>query len=305
MPATTRLSEPGRIAARYADHGWPVLPLHHPVGDGCSCRTSACGSIGKHPRTPRGVHEASIDPGQVASWWARWPDANVGVATGARSGLLVLDIDLPDGPTSLRTLQARHGRLPRTCSQTTGSGGRQLLFADPGTTIGNRTRVWPGVDVRGDGGYIVVPPSRHAIGDRYRWTVAAPPAPPPRWLLQALTRTHREPAHRHGTVGPSPVGVVADRYVAAAVDAELAQLAAAREGTRNDTLNRAAFNLGQLVGAGHLDPDRVSAALADIAHQIGLGAVETDRTIASGLTAGIARPRDLTPPAAARPARRR
>ena len=324
QPATPNLgparrlesSDPRRlveVALRYGQHGWPVLPLHTPTGRGCSCSAPECGSPGKHPRTVRGVHEASTDQGRIRGWWARWPHANVGVATGAASGLLVVDVDLPDGPVSLTELEARHGSLPATCEQRTGSGGRQLLFAHPGTPVRNRAGVMPGIDVRGDGGYIVVPPSLHAAGHRYEWTGRTPPARAPGWLLALLDRS-RPSDHRPAREVPRPPlpsGGRAGHYAAAAMRDELAGLAAAVEGARNATLNRAAFSLGQLVAAGLLDHDHVTSELERVATGLGLGQREIQRTVASGLGAGLDEPRvvpeltatrtAVTPPATSLP----
>lgn len=280
------------VAVRYATHGWPVVPLHTPVASGCSCRRAGCGSPGKHPRTARGLHDASTNDDQISAWWQRWPDANLGVVTGADSGLLVLDIDLPDGPASLARLEAEHAALPATCEQRTGSGGRQLLFAHPGHSVSNRTRLEPGIDVRGDGGYIVVPPSAHVSGGRYQWTGHVPPATPPDWLLRILDRT-RTP---HVPTGhpPSlslPTGPREQRYAESALQREVSHVAGAVEGSRNDTLNRAAFNLGQLTGSGLLSPERVVAELERAAIDVGLSPVEARRTIASGLAAGCQHPR--------------
>ncbi len=290
------------VAVRYAAHGWPVVPLHAPGASGCSCRRGECGSPGKHPRTARGLHDASTDHDRISAWWQRWPDANLGVVTGADSGLLVLDIDLPDGPSSLARLEAEHAALPATCEQRTGSGGRQLLFAHPGHPVSNRTRLEPGIDVRGDGGYIVVPPSAHVSGGRYQWTGRVPPATPPEWLLQHLdrTRTPDVPAVDPPSLS-LPVGTREQRYAASALQREVSHVAAAVEDSRNDTLNRAAFNLGQLAAAGLLDPDQVADELERVGTAIGLGPVETRRTIASGLAAGLRHPR--TPPAATPPDR--
>ena len=289
-PDPRRLVE---VALRYGEHGWPVLPLHTPTAGGCSCSAVECGSPGKHPRTARGLHEASTDQSLIRGWWARWPHANVGVATGAVSELLVLDVDLPDGPRSLAELEARHRPLPATCEQRTGSGGRQLLFAHPGTPVRNRAGVVPGIDVRGDGGYVVVPPSVHAAGRAYQWTGRTPPAPAPDWLLALLDRSrsseHRAP--RELARPALPAGGRTERYAAAAMHDELARLGAAVEGTRNATLNRAAFSLGQLVAAGLLDHDQVTSELERVATEIGLGQREIHRTVASGLGAGLSQPR--------------
>ena len=287
-----------QVALRYADHGWPVLPVHTPRVSGCSCPAVDCGSPGKHPRTARGVHDASTDADRIRTWWQRWPDANVAVATGAASGLLVVDVDLPDGPASLARLVADRGPLPATCEQRTGSGGRQLLFVHPGEPVGNRARLQPGIDVRGDGGYIVVPPSAHPSGHRYRWLGRTPPADPPGWLMGLLDRTRTaEAAAVEVPATPPTTGSREQRYAASALHGELTRVASAAVGSRNDTLNRAAFNLGQLAAAGLLDRDHVAGELERVATGIGLGPAETRRTITSGLAAGRQHPR--TPPPAA------
>ena len=84
-------------ALAYARAGLAVLPLHHPIGEGkCSCR-KACGSIGKHPHTRNGYYDATTDEATISAWWERWPNANIGIATGMISGLVVLDVDPKNG----------------------------------------------------------------------------------------------------------------------------------------------------------------------------------------------------------------
>jgi hypothetical protein len=170
-------------ALDYAARGWPVVPLHTPI-DGCSCGTT-CGSPGKHPRTAHGLKDASADPATIRQWWTRWPAANVGLLTGACG--IVVDVDARHGgDKSLVELEAEYGPLPNTAKSQTGNGWH-LLFAHPGGRIGNRSNVRPGIDVRGNGGYVVAPPSLHASGNRYRWIV--PPdnlAPLPDWLLALI-----------------------------------------------------------------------------------------------------------------------
>lgn len=180
-------------ALRYAALGWPVFPLHTPVGDGCSCADTACKSTGKHPRTSDGFKAATTEEARIRSWWRTWPTANIGIATGARSGLFALDVD-PDkgGSASLEVLLSKHGDLPQTVDAITGSGGRHVLFRHPGRPIPNSTqRLGPGLDVRGDGGYIVAAPSLHRRGTTYEWHPgSAPgqrePANAPEWLLELL-----------------------------------------------------------------------------------------------------------------------
>lgn len=107
---------PGDAALVYVSQGWAVLPCHEPAPRrGCSCGRVDCTSPGKHPRTRRGLHDATIDPHRVAAWWRRWPTANVGLRTGAASGLVVVDVaPAHGGEASLARLATAHGPLPPT-----------------------------------------------------------------------------------------------------------------------------------------------------------------------------------------------
>jgi len=131
-------------------------------------------------------------PDQVNAWWRRWPDANVGIATGDASGVIVIDVDpRAQGDDALEALETRHGRLPATVECRTGGGGRHLYFAAPPEPVPS-TVVAPGVEVKGEGALVVAPPSRHASGGRYEWAPgrgpeALPVAPLPAWVA-ALTR---------------------------------------------------------------------------------------------------------------------
>jgi len=173
---------------QYAKRGWPVLPLHN-ISNGageCSCGNAECQSQGKHPRTARGLKDASMDETVITGWFAEWPMANIGIVTGEASGLVVLDVD-PGGEDSLAKLEEQHGALPDTVQSLTGRG-RHLLFKHPGFPIKNKVAVAPGVDVRGDGGYVVAPPSLHASGKLYAWELAhhpdeIEPAVMPQWLI--------------------------------------------------------------------------------------------------------------------------
>jgi hypothetical protein len=169
-------------ALAYAAQGWAVLPLHTPQKGGCSCG-HPCGSVGKHPLTAHGVKDASTEPARIRSWWQRWPQANVGIATGAASGLVVLDVDVRHaGEWSLGLLQQQqHAPLPPTLTAATGGGGWHLFFRlPPDGLVRNATALLglPGLDVRGEGGYVVAAPSQHACGACYRWLDAQTP-----WLL--------------------------------------------------------------------------------------------------------------------------
>jgi hypothetical protein len=177
----TRAPSPLDAALAYAARGWPVLPVE---------------PGGKRPLTPRGVQDATTDPGMIRQWWQQHPGANVAVATGAASGLVVLDVDpRHGGEATLAALEREHGPLPATVGAETGGGGRHVYLAHPGVTVGNSTgRLGPGLDVKADGGYVVAPPSRHASGRPYTWTAppeTTPLAPPPGWLLAALGAQRR------------------------------------------------------------------------------------------------------------------
>ncbi len=145
-----------------------------------------CDPGGKRPLTPSGFWDATTDDHRVRAWWGRWPAANVGVPTGRRSGLLVLDVDQRGGgPQSLAALEREHGPLPKTATGRTGGGGVHLFFRYPsGREVRNSAGVLgPGLDVRGEGGYVVVPPSR--TRGAYGWADRSPLADAS-WLLERL-----------------------------------------------------------------------------------------------------------------------
>lgn len=180
-------------AARiYAGRGWRVIPLHSVADGRCTCRSTKC-KAGKHPRVGLGgVHLATTDTDQIRDWWARWPDANVGIATGGASGIIALDVDpYHEGDESLRALEAEHVAVPETPRALTGGGGTHYLLAHPGRPVPNKVNLAGrrGVDLKGDGGYIVAPPSIHQSGRVYAWDAFAHPADLlpaacPEWLLR-------------------------------------------------------------------------------------------------------------------------
>ena len=100
-------------ALEYASRGWPVFPVHVPAGGGCSCGNPGCEHVGKHPRTQHGLLDATTDEATIRQWWTDWPDANIGFATGAASGIVVLDIDpRHGGDKTLAGWERQHGLLP-------------------------------------------------------------------------------------------------------------------------------------------------------------------------------------------------
>ncbi len=164
-----------RAASDYRAAGWSVIPLR------------------PHDKRPlidweRFQHERA-PPDAVAEWYRRWPEANVGVVTGEISNLVVLDIDPHHGgDDSIHRLERQSETLPVTVEAVTGGGGRHLYFAHPAGLVRNRAGLAQGIDLRGDGGYIVAPPSIHPSGKRYAFLPGRSPAEMtlaalPRWLF--------------------------------------------------------------------------------------------------------------------------
>ena len=180
-------------AIEYAQKELRVFPLHSIDDAGaCTCGKADCSSPGKHPRTKNGVKDATTDREQIVEWWAKWPDANIGIATG--NGLLVLDVDTKhDGIETIEEIEEAEGKISDTAMVLTGGGGRHYYFYlrnGQREGIKNAVGIARGLDVRFDGGYVVAPPSRHVSGRTYEWeassALSSGYAPPPEWLLRAI-----------------------------------------------------------------------------------------------------------------------
>jgi hypothetical protein len=284
-------------ALGYAMRGIPVYPIHWPrLSSGgaalcCSCpRGHYCDRPAKHPLVWHGVKDASRDPAQLARWWQRWPDANIGLATGIVFD--ALDIDGLAGMAALRHLPTVDRRHPGPLVAT-GGGGWHYWYASSG--LGNRPpRELTHVDWRGLGGSVLAPPSRHASGGRYRWLRCLDQASLPEVpaALRALLEPQRPPAKPSPPSGFRPAEL-GHPYAQHALAAELAILQQAQPRTRNRTLNRCAFKVYRYVAGGLLDEQQVTTALTTVAISIGLGAAEVRRTLASARTAARAFPRGL------------
>ena len=179
MEENRRVSVPilFKAALSYARRGIPVFP---------------CEPGGKRPLTYNGFWDATTDTGRVKAWWGRWPDANVGVPTGKGSGLLVLDVDPRDGgPESLAALERENGPLPETARVRTGGGGVHVFFRYPAEKEVRNSAGWLGLglDVRGEGGYVVVPPSR--TQGSYEWIDRSRPVEAA-WLVERLSEHEEE-----------------------------------------------------------------------------------------------------------------
>ena len=178
-----------KSALQAAGYDYSVLPLHWAEGAKCSCGDPECGSVGKHPLTAHGVKDATRDESTIRRWWREYPKANVGVATGKVSDLIVLDVDPRHGGLeSLQQFEDENGPLPEVPVVRTGGGGFHFHFKYlPG--LGNKTGLLPGLDVKSDRGYVVYPGSIHKSGKRYRWLYGGAPrkvstAPFPAALLK-------------------------------------------------------------------------------------------------------------------------
>lgn len=281
-------------AELYADrHRWAVFPLQ---------------PRGKVPATEHGCKDASADPGMVREMWEGRPGCNIGLATGPVSGVFVFDVDgkapPPEkeggpegvaGPEALAWLEARWGALPPTRRALTSGGGWHLYFRWPaGRVIKNRARIRvqdgrrAGLDVRGDGGYVVLPPSVHPSGELYRWADGPRDiAEAPGWLLDLL-----DPPKSERMAGPivGPVDV-SDRYVAAVLRRAAEAIAGAGEGARHDAIFREAAAVGELVGGGVVGRAEAEAVLVGAAMAAGKSEREARRTVADGLAKGEQSPR--------------
>lgn len=169
---------------------WPVLQRDGRIR--CGCGDIACASPGKHPigrLAPNGVHSATFDARRVDDWFDHGP-INLGIACGPESGVVALDVDPRNGgDETLAELEQTRGALPATWRFLTGGGGEHILFRHPGRAIANSaSSLGRGLDLKGDGGYIVAPPSRHQSGRTYEISVDHHPdevqlANAPTWVL--------------------------------------------------------------------------------------------------------------------------
>jgi hypothetical protein len=259
---------------------------------------------------------ATTDPRQIKRWWTVKPWANLGCRTGAAANLVVLDVDpRHGGDASLAALIAKQHDalwLETVCSRTA-SGGRHFFFSHPGSKIRNSVSViGDGLDIRGEGGYVLLPPSSREDGESYQWL--RPPScgmrELPGWLVDKLKPPPPPPAPAQpigGICGHTPDDPYAalwfsphwpQRYVQVAVATLAYQMTTAREGTRNATLNKVAFAAGQLVGGGAIPARAIAAQIHRAALDAGLEPREIQVTFASGFEAGLRNPR--LPPSPAR-----
>jgi len=184
------MSDCRAAALWYARHGLRV----HPTRVGL-----------KLPILEAWQRRATTDRAAIAEWWTCWPDAGVAIATGADSGVIVADADpRHGGDDALHDLERAHGEFMPTWRCLTAGGGLHLYLRHPGDRVGNRAGLWRGIDVRGDGGYVVAPPTELEGGRAYAWEVGHAPhevelAEPPRWLVALIGRQEAPQLRQDGT----------------------------------------------------------------------------------------------------------
>jgi len=279
QPSAGEIARALEAALRYARLGYAVLPL-------APGEKRPMGSLVDH-----GLREATRQEDVIRGWWERAPKAGVGILPP--SGVLVLDCDSPDAEGELFAAYPELAKAPR---QRTPRGGCHVFLALPEqVALSTAAKALAGVDLRGLAkAYVVAAPTQLPQGT-YRWEVpllspeALPPVP-----ASLVERLQRKPAaqpggNQHHVVNAREL----EPYAAAALREEAERVRRAPVGTRNNTLNAAAFALGQLVAAGLLERETVEGELAAAAYQAGLEEPEVSRTLRSGLEAGLQEPRRI------------
>jgi hypothetical protein len=319
------MSELLAAALDYAARGWPVFPCHPktkrpltPKGEDAEGKADGSG----------GLKYATADAAKITAWWAQFPKALIGVRTGPAIGAFVVDIDagVDDATGEIFEVdqlvenleRAIEAKLPVTWTVATPRGGWHLYFQLPAdSAIGNRAELLgkgSRIDVRGDGGYVILPPSARPDGKGYAWLTGPKikgelTAKAPQRLIDCIRRQGKfAPAESNvstrGADQASPVAGDDARtkairsYALAALDRQTRSVEQATEGGRNNALNLAALALGHLVGAGLLSEHVVRAELEDACHKNGLiksdGIKSVRDTLSSGLKKGISQPADLS-----------
>jgi hypothetical protein len=286
----------------YARHGWHVFP---------------CSPTDKRPLVSNGFYSATTNEDDIRAWWFKWPNAMIGVRMGATSGVWAVDPDAskdgsPDGVGNWGRIVAKCGGLPPTHTHNTPNGGQHLLFKwndDQHVTNKEGGLAGLGINVRGEGGYIIAWPSVVADGRTYE--IAEPLdffhfAEAPAWLYDkllpmppAVSQALPIPSISQQAVAlvRSPTVTHSAAYTDAALRGEYDAVASAPRGGGNNQLNISTFKLATLVGAGALDEHAVETTMFEAAVACGLvaddGRDKCLATIRSGLSAGITSPRDI------------
>jgi hypothetical protein len=267
-------------AKAYAARGWPVFPV----------------STHKRPLTPHGLHDATCDADAVSAWWTRWPSALIAIATGEPSGIVALDIDLTDklsGWDSLDDLGCPFA--PESPMAHTPRGGTHCLFVWPGHFVKTIAgRLGPGVDVRGDGGSLILPPGPGRYWDPHYNLASVSIAPMPSWMH---IQDRAEPSI--STPGPSS-RIKFSRYGEAALDNAVKRIINATAGEQEMTLNAEVYSIARLADGGAIPPHVALEALTWAASQMPTydgrrpwRRHELDRKVRLTFTDGLAKPRGV------------
>jgi hypothetical protein len=269
----------------YAAMRQPVFP----------CRWQEPGR--KRPLTTRGFHDATCEPTIITRWWRQWPDALIGMPTGPASGFVVLDIDIKDPAKSgFYTLEdLGHAILPETPMVHTAGGGLHVYFCNPShrELRCSVNLLGPGLDIRGTGGYVILP----SPGSAYTWdpvwnfdTVKAVEAPDWLWPVQPSRPISPEPIRTVSGLSP---------YAEAAINAACDAIVRASRGQQERTLNAECFSIGTLAGAGGVPADLALRALLRAASRMPdhdpawpWRPEEIDLKVQRAFNAGMTRPRE-------------
>lgn len=294
-------------ALAYAAHGWHAFPLGPnkvPLGLCSSCRDGRCPgrdecSCGRD--TCHSFYAATTDAARIRKWFTEHPDWQLGVRTGALSGIVALDVDIhAGGDKSIAALQRKTGKLPDTVMQISGSDQSvHLLFAHPGHRVSiNAGKLGDGLDVRGDGGYIVAAPTLHPrTGKPYRWKDNNPFGRLAPWPAALDALVQPTPVTRPSTEAPVATGEPVRRVTGLRSDPVrrvaglLEFVLASTQNQRNTRLHWAACRFGELITLGEVEHDAAVEALYTAGRHIGLTHTElvgtgSGGTIFSGLAAG-------------------
>lgn len=294
------------LALSYAAAKIPVFPCRHADEESHSQETGEIITLkAKTPLVSSGFKGATLSPRIINIHWDRHPNAMVGIPTGEQLGAWVLDVDVHkddngeviNGFETLAALEDLHGPLPRTAVARTAGGGEHHYFAyAPG--VRNRGRLGAGLDIRGSGGYCIAPGSVTGDGAEYVWLDhdgdGLPPlVDAPAWLLELVLPKAAPVTHSDYTYTPGEN----TSYVERAVEGELRALSMHPQGGRGEAVNRSAFSLGTLVGAGALSRQEAEAGLYEAAFSNGVVAKDGEKEIRAkikrGLDAGIKQPRAI------------
>jgi hypothetical protein len=274
-------------ALAYASHGLAVFPAPPDSKKSYKCAEHSNGAR----------WGATRDSAEIRADFTHWPDARIGIPTGVGNRIVVVETDTiaghgVDGAASLAQLEAKHGALPDTRMACSPSGSVHRYFRHPGFLIKIKTTasvIGDGIDVRGDGGMVIAPPSINPDGRAYRWINKLPIAPMPAWLIELIKEKPPSISRRAVAAIHRPIEALS-KYGAAALSNELANIHRAEPGHRNAVLNKAGFSLGQLVAINLLDEAEVARLLFEAASAWGSPKKDRD-VIRYAMRAGLQHPR--------------